>query len=79
MLIFNLDYFCTSWYGLGFGSTLNNWEFLKETVTYTEEAKEKGHSFFRIIIDTDNEMRTIIRYKTFFECMLETGVVVEVF
>jgi hypothetical protein len=79
MLIFNLDLFCTPWNGLGFGSTLNNWEMVKETVTYTEENFKNYESHLKIIIDTDNQMRTIYTYKTYFECMLETGMVVEVF
>lgn len=31
-----------------------------------------------MVVDTDDQMRTIIVYKTFFECMLELGIVIEV-
>jgi len=42
-----------------------------------EPAPYRNH--LNIVFDTDSQMRTIIKYKTFFTCMLEVGVVVEVF
>jgi hypothetical protein len=30
------------------------------------------------ILDTDNQLRTMIKYKTFFHCMLEIGLAGEV-
>jgi len=45
----------------------------------TEEYAPNYRMHFNIVFDTDNQMRTIIHYKTFFTCMLEAGLVVEVF
>ena len=86
LAIFNLDFLMTQGNGWGFGSTLNNWEIVGG-VKHTYNERNAGDINFKhdggkmeitMVVDTDDQMRTIIKYKTFFECMLEVGLVVEV-
>ena len=74
--VFHLGFICTQWNGLGFGTTLSNWEVVK--VEHKLIKNDNRPASFNLVIDTENQYRTVIYYKSFFECMLEVGIVAEV-